>query len=335
MDPISQAAIGASWAQSSARGPALRDAVVLGAVSGMAPDLDTLIRSGSDPLLFLELHRHFTHSFAFIPIGALICAAALRPLVRRRIPFRRAYLFCLLGFGSHGLLDACTSYGTLLLWPFSDVRVAWSVVSVVDPLFTLPVLALVVLAVRAGRARYAYLAAAWGVAYLAIGFVQLTRAESAGFEQARERGHDPVRLEAKPSFGNLMLWKVIYEHDGRYYVDAVRAGFRAEVVEGESTEKLDMARHFPWLDPASRQAQDVERFRRVSDDFLTIDDDAPLRVVDMRYSMVPNEIAGFWAIVLDPAAGHDTHVEFVTTRESTPAEARRFFAMLIRRPSLD
>src|SRR5690606_37296019 len=111
----------------------------------MAPDLDTLIRSGSDPLLFLELHRHFTHSIAFVPIGALLCAAALHPLVRRRMPFRRAYLFSLLGFGSHALLDACTSYGTLLLWPFSDVRVAWSVVSVVDPLFTLPVVALVVL----------------------------------------------------------------------------------------------------------------------------------------------------------------------------------------------
>src|SRR5690606_7201406 len=146
------------------------------------------------------------------------------------------------GYGSHGLLDACTSYGTQLLWPFSGERIAWNVIAVVDPLFTLPVLALVVLAARAGRARYAHAAILWALAYLALGYVQVSRAEAAGFGHALGRGHEPVRLEAKPSLGNLLLWKVIYEHEGRYYVDAVRAGMRTTVIDGESTEKLDIGR---------------------------------------------------------------------------------------------
>ncbi len=330
MDPVSQAAVGAGLAQVGARPGRFRDAALLGAVSGMAPDLDTLIQSRTDPLLFLEFHRHFTHALAFVPIGALICALVFFWSVRKRMTFRETYLYCLLGYGSHGLLDACTSYGTQLLWPFSSERIAWNVISVVDPLFTLPVLALVALAALAGRRRYACAALGWALAYLAFGQVQLTRAETAGYQHALGRGHDPVRLEAKPSLGNLVLWKVIYEHDGRYYVDAVRAGVSPQVIAGESIEKLDIDKHFPWLEPGSAQARDVERFRRVSDDFVAVSADAPERIVDMRYSMLPNEIEGFWAIRLDPDAGPDEHVEFLTTRENAPEQARRFLAMLFR-----
>src|SRR5690606_36976378 len=105
--------------------------------------------------LFMEYHRHFTHSLAFVPVGALVCAALLHRIVRGRLSFGRTYLFCLLGYGSHGLLDACTTSGTQLLWPFSGVRVAWSVVAVFDPLFTAPVLALVLLAAARRRVAWA------------------------------------------------------------------------------------------------------------------------------------------------------------------------------------
>ena len=42
----------------------------IGFLSGLAPDLDIFIRSESDPLLFLEFHRQFTHSLIFIPFVA-------------------------------------------------------------------------------------------------------------------------------------------------------------------------------------------------------------------------------------------------------------------------
>src|SRR5690606_36898458 len=231
-------------------------------------------------------------------------------------------------FGSHGLLDACTTYGTQLLWPFSGERIAWSVVAVVDPLFTLPVLVLAALAAQRRDVRVAWLAFAWSVAYLGLGWVQNARAADAGAALAASRGHAPERLEAKPALGSLLLWKIIYEHVGRYYVDAVRTGLDVVIFEGESTPKLDLAKHFPWLAEGTQQARDVERFRRVSDDFLSIDDRAPNRIVDMRYSMVPNEIDAFWAIELDPDAPADAHVGFLATRERAPEQARRLLDML-------
>ena len=328
MDPVSQAAFGASWAQQSAGRGATLAAAGVGAVAGIAPDLDTLIRSSTDPLLFLEYHRQFTHALAFVPIGALLVALPMHVLSRRWLRFRTTYLFAFLGYASHGVLDACTSYGTQLLWPFSDARIAFSNVSVVDPLLTLPLLVLVVAAARGRRPALARLGLVWAVAYLAFGVVQRERAETVGMDVAASRGHVPQRLEVKPALASLLLWKVIYEHDGRYYVDAVRAGVGTRVHEGDSIEKLELATHFPWLDEASRQARDVERFRRISDGFLAPDTRAPNRIVDLRYSMVPNEIDAFWAIELDPHAGPDQHAAFVTTRERAAEQAVRLLDMM-------
>ncbi|HMB72519.1 MAG TPA: metal-dependent hydrolase, partial [Gammaproteobacteria bacterium] len=133
MDPISQGALGAACGQCTARRSRVVPATIAGCISGMAADADVVIRSASDPLLFLEFHRHFTHSLAFIPAGAIVCAAALHWFLRNRLTFRQTFLACLAGYASHGLLDACTAYGTLLLWPFSNARIAWNTVSVIDP----------------------------------------------------------------------------------------------------------------------------------------------------------------------------------------------------------
>ena len=117
MDPLSQAALGAAAAQSGGAGRVTHHALWIGALSGMAPDLDVFIRSDVDPLLALEYHRQFTHSLLFIPIGSLICAIVFYPLVRAQLHFKQVWLFSALGYGTHGLLDACTTYGTQLFGP--------------------------------------------------------------------------------------------------------------------------------------------------------------------------------------------------------------------------
>ena len=135
---------------------------------------------------------------------------------------------------THALLDAATSYGTMLLWPFSNERFAWKIVSVVDPLFSLPIIALVVLSALKRKQVFARLALVWAGVYLALGAVQHEAAWKMGRSIAETRGHTPVRLEVKPSFGNIVVWKSLYEAEGRYYVDAVRgwhctAGFRGDI----------------------------------------------------------------------------------------------------------
>ena len=328
MDPVSQGVLGAAAAQVFARPRQVAVAGLLGALAGMAPDLDVLIRSSVDPLLFLEFHRQFTHSLVFIPIGAALCAAVLFPFVRRRCRAREAYLYCLLGFATHGLLDACTSYGTQLYWPFSNYRVAWNNISIVDPLFTFPVLALVVLAARRGRVVLARAACVWAVLYLAVGLVQRDRAEVAGYAIARARDHDPVLVEAKPAFASLLLWKTIYEHAGRYYVDAVRVGGAPVYFPGQSAAKLVLARDLPWLDSGTQQGRDLERFRWFSQDHLALDARDPYEVIDIRYSMLPDRIDPLWGIRFDPAAPDDAFSRFITQRRLGRGDRERMLEMM-------
>jgi inner membrane protein len=174
LDPLSQGVLGASLPQALNRGERAAVGGLFGCLGGMAPDLDVLIRSSSDPLLFLEVHRQFTHALIFIPFGGVICGLVLYWLLGRRwqLSVMESCLYATLGYATHALLDACTTYGTQLLWPFTDARLAWNTVSVIDPLFTLPILALVITAGLRKRPLFARLALVWALIYLSMGLVQ-------------------------------------------------------------------------------------------------------------------------------------------------------------------
>lgn len=328
MDPLSQATIGAVAVQSTVTRQDLARIGLIGALAGMAPDLDVLIQSSTDPLLQLEYHRQFTHSLVFIPIGAIVCAVAFWPFVRRHMSFKAVWFTALVGYATHGLLDACTTYGTLLLWPFSDARIAWNTISVVDPLFTLPLLGFAITAAVRKSQLIGRLGMAWVAFYLSIGVIQEERALAAGEALAAQRGHAPAIVSAKPSFGNLLLWKTVYEYGDQFWVDAVRAGGSVTIIEGEHVERLNLTAAFPWLDAKSQQARDVERFRWFSNDYLAIDRDDPSLIVDMRYSHLPNEIQGLWGIRLNPDASVDEHVTWIARRSAGSERFEQLWAML-------
>jgi inner membrane protein len=99
-------------------------------------------------LLAIEYHRHFTHALAFIPVGGVLAASPWLLQQRHRPDWRPLLVAGTLGYATHGVLDACTNYGTHLLWPFSPVRVAWHWITTIGPLLTLILLVGLVFAVR-------------------------------------------------------------------------------------------------------------------------------------------------------------------------------------------
>lgn len=345
MDPISQGALGAVAGQFFAgrkqqAAHHLLPITALAALSGMAPDLDVLIRSDTDPLLFLQYHRHFTHSLFFIPFGALICALLLHPLIAKRqgLSFWLSYFYCFAGYATHALLDACTTYGTQLLWPFSDERFAWNTIAVVDIAFTLPILVALFIGIRRQSYTPAHYIVVWIAFYMALSVWQRERAEDAAYLWLI--GNSEVEIEQlspKPSMSNLVLWKVVYEDSERFYVDAVRIGFfqspdEARYFPGDSVQKLNLARDFPWLEPGTQQALDVERFSWFSSGYVAKDDgkftDMENRIMDVRYSLVPNEIHPLWSIGLNPEAEIWEHASYDNHRDMSKEARQRFFDML-------
>lgn len=288
--------------------------MLLGAIAGLLPDVDVLIRSTADPLLAIEHHRGFTHSLLVAPIGGALAAVPFIAKDRRRN--RSHYVAAgTLAYASHGVLDAATTYGTQLFWPFSRYRVGLDITSILDPLFTLILLAGVIAAFYGSRRvvlAMLTLAAIW----LGIGAVQRERALAAQIELAATRGDPRARGAVFPTVGNTIVWRSIYATDGVLRLDRIRVPwFRpAAYVETDSvaaTTAAGVARDDP---SRARLLRDFERFAWFSDGWVARDPTDPTVIGDARYSLRADAYEPVWGIRFHP--GKELPTEWVNrTRE--------------------
>ncbi|MEX2456351.1 MAG: metal-dependent hydrolase, partial [Balneolaceae bacterium] len=207
MDPITHGLVGAAASQSAANKEKLRPATFTGFAAAMIADLDIFINFPSDPLFNIEIHRQFTHSLIFIPVGALIATGLLWFFMRKYLTVKELYLYSFLAYATSGLLDAFTSYGTQLLWPFLETRFAWSFISVVDPVVAVGLALFVGLSVWKKKKPMVWVAWSWLIFFLLFGWVQKERGKSAATELAHQRGHQIEELVVKPTIGNQRLWR--------------------------------------------------------------------------------------------------------------------------------
>lgn len=330
MDILTHGLLGGTLAQSCSRKSETRAATTAGFLAALLADADALIRSEADPLLVLEYHRQFTHALVFIPVGALLVSLILWPafkLFKHPLGFRRIYLYALLGCATSGLLDACTSYGTHLLWPFTGERIAWSIVPIFDPLLSLTLGMTLLAGLRWRRTLPARIGLLLAAAYLSVGWFQHQRAEDAMRAAILQRGHEAGKLTVKPTMGNLLLWRSIYRSGGIYHVDAVRVGGTARIYPGNTARAFDPSRNLPALSPASVLHQDIRRFDFFSDGYLALHPEDPGLLGDVRYAMLPTSTRPLWGIRLD-MQHPEAHAQFETSRQMSRGEIERFIGML-------
>ena len=282
--------------------PRARTLLLAGAFGALLPDADRLIQSAADPLLHIEFHRHFTHALAFIPIGGIVAMLPWMLGTGMRRHWRVLLGAATLGYASHGLLDASTTYGTLLLWPFSDRRVAWNWISIVDPLFTsLLLLGLVGQWSRQYRRLAALVALGVCVTYLAMGAWQRERAFDVQRQVAHARGHSAARAAVFPGFANQWVWRSLYEAGGTLYLDRIRVPWMGEATwsPGTSADRFDI------LEPADgamsqRLQRDVRRFAWFADGWVARSAADPSVIGDARYSLSPDRFEPVWGIRFTP-----------------------------------
>ncbi len=331
MDPISQGALGALAAATISKPGRYRWAATVGWIGGMLADADIFIRSESDPLLNIEYHRHFSHSLTFIPLGGLICAGLLWLFLRRFVGFRELLLYGTAGYATSGLLDACTSYGTQLFWPFSDLRVSWSVISIVDPIFTVTIFSLIVIGWIRSCRNWVWIGVAFVLVYLSIGAIQNQRATSALLELAKNRGEEGAsRFTVKPSIGNLLVWRGIYETEGDLQVDAVRVSLlRGEIIvyEGDRIRGVDLEGLKKGLPENSLLSQDLDRFNHFSAGYLGWHPDRTDIISDARYAMLPQSSIPLWGIEFDPNLPH-RHAPFLNFRDANPEAFKKLWSQI-------
>jgi len=329
VDPLTHVLLGSATARVVLARPLGRSAWLPGVAGALLPDVDALIRSGADPLLYAEFHRHFTHAFAFIPIGGALAALPWL-LARRTRPHWKAYLgAATAGYATHGLLDASTTYGTLLFWPFTDMRVAWNAISIVDPLFTLVLLLGVALAVWRKTRTPAAAALLVCAAYLTTGAVQRDRALDAQGRIAAARGHDRARGAVFPGFGNNLVWRSLYRAGDTQYMDRIRVPWfgAPSWSPGPHVRLLREEELPPEVLADARLRRDFARFERFADGWVARAPGEPDVIGDARYSSADERFEPVWGIRFTPGSA-DVPIEWVDRSRQRRVDLRALWTEL-------
>lgn len=141
MDSITQAVLGAAVGQALLGKRIGYKAAILGAIGGTIPDLDVLLMPFFSTLENISIHRGYSHSIFFSVLGGLLLAWGLSRLKWcSAFSYGRLFVFTFLVLFTHIMLDAFTTYGTQLFLPFSDTRVSFDSINIVDPVYTVPLI---------------------------------------------------------------------------------------------------------------------------------------------------------------------------------------------------
>jgi len=220
MDSITQAVLGAGIAGAVAPAGHRRKALLLGAALGTLPDLDVFIDYGGAVENF-TMHRGFSHSlFVLVPFTLVLWSI----LWKFWSPVREAPLRWLAVIGlaliTHPLLDAHTAYGTQLLWPLDVPPTMWATVFIIDPLFTLPLLAATVLtAFRPNPGWSTPLlrgALAVSLGYLAWTWIAQTKVHHEARDVLAGMGLREAPVFVTPTPFNSVLWRIVVQTETGY-----------------------------------------------------------------------------------------------------------------------
>ncbi len=309
MDTFTQIVLGAAVGQATARKTLGRSALALGAAGGLIPDLDVLVVGPLGSLAEWQYHRGVTHSLFFGPVVGPILGYAMWRIYRRWWPQSRCAAPTALGpiiavlvlaLVTHPLLDLFTIYGTQLLAPFSNARFAIPAVPIIDPVYTLVLLAGVAVGLlsRMGVRAHAAAAAALTLssAYLFYGWAQNQAAEAEARRQLAAHGVTVGTVRAYTTIFQPWLRRVVAQ-DG----DGVRIGFVSTWAPAEIAWTCLRRPHDPAVAAATATpaAQVLAWFAdgqiwpqlRRDDTGRTV-----VRLTDLRYGAPGATVAGWWGV---------------------------------------
>lgn len=231
MDSITQAVLGATIQGSLLGRWQGRRALLYGALLATVPDMDVLMDYG-DAVWDMTFHRGFSHSlFVLTGLAFLLTWLARRFRPHPGYSTQRLFLTLWLVLITHPLLDAFTSYGTQLFWPLATAPIAWSTVFIIDPLYTVPLLLAVGIALFSGlygkRARLPAIALGLSSLYLAFTVAGKWMAEERVEALAAREGIKAEQVFSAPTPFNSLLWRVVVI-DGEDYHEALTGWFDRE-----------------------------------------------------------------------------------------------------------
>lgn len=283
MDSLTQIILGAAVGEAVLGKKIGNKAMLYGAIAGTIPDFDVFASYFTDTVTALSIHRGFTHSIVF----SILFAPIFGWLVSRYEAYKNfkswSWLFFWV-FVTHPILDAHTTWGTQLFWPF-DIRLAFKTIFVIDPLYTLPFLVFLMLAMKQNRTSkkrpfYNKIGLLVSSSYLVLTFLLKGIAFNQFQSALKTQGIAYLELDTRPSPLNTILWSANVETEDAYllgnysFFDSQPIAFESYPKNHELLGNLD-------------KNESVERMIAISEGWYTITkENESLYFNDLRFGLL-------------------------------------------------
>ena len=211
MDSVTHIVLGAAIGEALLGKKIGRKAAVIGAIAKSFPDFDLLYTGLNDPRLYMCCHRGHTHSLIWEFLYAFPLAWLFYILFRKKVAYIEWYVLFIVCLWGHSLLDTCTNFGTQLFLPFTNNTYAWGNLSIVDLVYTAPMLVMLIIALicrNKSKARRVLIRSILIYCGLYLGFTFVNKAVVNDIiQKSLAENHIPHdRYFTNPTILNNILW---------------------------------------------------------------------------------------------------------------------------------
>ena len=304
MDLITQGLLGATIGQAFFTRRLGRQAVVVGALAGLAPDADVFIQYlSNDPFADIKYHRWLTHSFWF---GLVLSPPWAYWLAKKRIiqysaltfsqRFKSWFWLLFLGLFTHPVLDIFTTYGTQFFVPFSDVRLHWNAIAIIDIGYSLILIIALIAGWRFDRNNTSHRGQRWGQIALLLSTLYLGTGLAINKYTVSFAQHilPEYTIKAHPTLFQLIYRKVYAYHTHETCVSYYTI-FKPHTLHFQCRKRQYDDGIAALLTSATGQT-----YRWFTDDEYWIErdphDHALIRMHDIRFSLPHSSFTGLWGI---------------------------------------
>jgi len=304
LDSLTQAVLGGTIGYAVGGRQLGRKAALWGMGLGTLPDLDVLV-SFSDPIEDFIYHRSWSHSLFLLTAISPLIGEGIRRLHKLSISSRLTIMFMTwLVLITHPLLDSLTSYGTQLLWPLTNYPFAVSSVSIIDPIYTLPLLMATIWGVIKGRPKIegalesadkaSIVALFLSTLYLGWGILAQNQMQTRIEQQlaeANQKGEVAPQILVTPSMGNSVLWYVLAVDD-----EKARYGWVSLLdADDQKIKWIDMDRNLDLLEEGSERPELVQSLMNFTHGFYALEQHAGNQILlkDLRMGIAPDFVFRF------------------------------------------
>ncbi len=223
MDSLTQIVLGAAVGEAAIGKKVGNKAMLCGAIAGTIPDLDVMAKLIFDDVTANELHRGFSHSILFSILMAPILGWLVSKLYKnKQANWKDWTKLMFLALFTHPILDAFTTWGTQLFWPL-DHKIAFNNIFVADPLYTVPFLIFLIIAMfykrtHPKRRKFNNLGLYFSSIYLLITLF-LQQGAKANFVINLDNQHLQYNeIQTRPTPLNSILWTANIETNNSFLI---------------------------------------------------------------------------------------------------------------------